>query len=685
MINFLALAFLATSAFGQDESIKIKLDCPQSNVEKNIKVKFKDNQVKFSSDVFRKKNLDIKCIEKFKADTLAAFNNPQFENAFITKLAADVAYDSRKPVLPNSISNEEQKWLSSLETPREVEAEVKLNTIVEEMKTDPSKCDKISDANLTQQTGIPQNIIGKHPGLFSKTLDKISAIGWEGCRSLPKRYITQLDQHAPEKNKDFQSYCFKNPERESCKKAKKNLAVIDENLRRLVAAERGDSGKAWLESMKECEVSPFKDYEELVNKLQEYKENMDCADLQNGQSRVAVDASDTPIYKIERDASGKFEVSLGLNFNGKEDGVGHKEMMDKVQECYAEVNELLTPPGQPGFKVKILSPDEAKAKEVPVHQVNIVNAKVKVGYEDAKNYHSDIDCGKITHEVLHLLGLPDEYPGGGKTCLPGFPESIMTGPIQIANCKQKAVECKCQGDDCKKVLGANDDALKKFYMQGETWFSLDNLDGISCVDNVSTTPWSKLENKENLKKYEIGSESTLSFEYTHHSYEAHSGTVKTNKRVCECKNPEKCGIKAKAAAFKKDLAQIEAGTKLGSCPNGANKIDYDKHHKSIPQDRMKVTDNSFTFYPKPTASSLLYPAQVSFVLGAGCSKKAKPYKDCMIWRGYSDGEDRFGEPKFIQDLNKNAACTKSGPNCVKVSCANIPPECFSKETYYKDQ
>ncbi len=140
-----------------------------------------------------------------------------------------------------------------------------------------------------------------------------------------------------------------------------------------------------------------------------------CYELKPGQEKKVYSGTGlngNKPYKLKRELDGSYSIPLELRFVADEDYDGEVEpdkvpehYMNKVRECIAEANEKMLGPN--GEKLRIViheSKEECKDKAAK---------EIKIGAADHRSnnekYDSDVDCPTMTHEVLHLLHLCDEY------------------------------------------------------------------------------------------------------------------------------------------------------------------------------------------------------------------------------------------------------------------------------------
>ena len=97
--------------------------------------------------------------------------------------------------------------------------------------------------------------------------------------------------------------------------------------------------------------------------------------------------------------------------------------MEKAQECMEQANKGML--GSNGEKLKIVIKDTPKTNSCSADTIEI-SVGSKGHRSHARKYESDIDCPTITHEVLHLLGLCDEY----KESIIGIYVNSKTGDIK---------------------------------------------------------------------------------------------------------------------------------------------------------------------------------------------------------------------------------------------------------------
>lgn len=170
------------------------------------------------------------------------------------------------------------------------------------------------------------------------------------------------------------------------------------------------------------------------NLVVDINEQSQCSDLNPGQEkRVHSGTGSNRSYNLKKEPDGTYSVSLNVQFIADEDYDGDvpkdqvpEHYMKRVQKCINKANEKMLGPNGEKLKIAIQKP----TKQTDSNCENDVK-EIKISSEDhrsnAGKYESDIDCPTITHEVLHLLGLCDEYKEPGSyDCRIDMTNSIMS-------------------------------------------------------------------------------------------------------------------------------------------------------------------------------------------------------------------------------------------------------------------
>ena len=163
--------------------------------------------------------------------------------------------------------------------------------------------------------------------------------------------------------------------------------------------------------------------------LTDMRAHRECGDYFIGEQRT-IDTHDGP-YHITRESDSQYKATIPLKFSPAEDYDNEQAVpreqapahyFNLAKECIDDANSMLIGPngkrllidiqeaGSPkSFFLSLLdkvSGDKSSPEPSMVHNIEIKSASFR---SNAHHYASDIDCPTIIHEVLHLLGLDDEY------------------------------------------------------------------------------------------------------------------------------------------------------------------------------------------------------------------------------------------------------------------------------------
>ena len=157
----------------------------------------------------------------------------------------------------------------------------------------------------------------------------------------------------------------------------------------------------------------------FIELLEHLEEQVQCKDLKHGQQKKVYPDRDPSLsrpYDLKREADGSYSVPLNLKFSSagydgpiQEKEQIHKYYLNKVQECMDIANQKLLGPNGETLKIIINGPKENESQTCKKDDTIDISIRSQKYRSDYKNYESDIKCSAITHEVLHLLGLCDEY------------------------------------------------------------------------------------------------------------------------------------------------------------------------------------------------------------------------------------------------------------------------------------
>jgi hypothetical protein len=410
------------------------------------------------------------------------------------------------------------------------------------------------------------------------------------------------------------------------------------NLNQMFGYIYGEKGAEELAKILECkpedELKPIQD---ILTNLEDTKKVEKCKDLEPGEHKVFKKESSnyygTGHYLLKRSKDGNYQAVVNVNFKTGGGSVSPQEMMERSKKCLEIASPHMKGPDGKTLQFSVLTPTEADklpSNERP-EPYDISIEPVGFG-TNAASYAQNVDCATITHEMLHLLGLCDEYledrPQYGDmwncrvvTKVP----SVMRELSAFNDAVGKSLSCNCSSETCKAIMKGSDEALKKVYTMRSAYEVMDyKFRNSYCKETYITTASKNLA--EGDKSLAILSDTSTGFEvesrFINQAYTAPYYKLLRSKIVCSCPAGDSSCLETKSQVVK---AINNAGTK-DLCPMGASLVSTGAA-KSKPG--VAVEGDTLLLTSTPKLPSLLQPQQFNKILAGPCSGKgADPYNEC---------------------------------------------------------
>lgn len=164
---------------------------------------------------------------------------------------------------------------------------------------------------------------------------------------------------------------------------------------------------------------------EIKRMLSLVRDVSDCTPLEVGESRVTSKNDRLADYVEQKYAVtniGNDTYRVDLNINFVPDHVAFQDetsgsaasaaMLERVRGCAEKANSAASDSLGRKLQFNILTPSESA--ELPEGlrppEVNIMVRAADAGRQNSRAYNENITCAVVIHEMMHLMGLHDEYP-----------------------------------------------------------------------------------------------------------------------------------------------------------------------------------------------------------------------------------------------------------------------------------
>lgn len=386
--------------------------------------------------------------------------------------------------------------------------------------------------------------------------------------------------------------------------------------------------------------------EELLALAKETKRINECRPMNTGDW-VVIDEHSGPTgigadYALTKVSPQKWVAALSLDVQSRH-GVTSAEMFGRINQCMSAVNPAMRGPNNEQLEIKILTPDEAsklpRGKRPPTVEIDIQPTGAR---SHSKAYAADINCSTIVHEVLHLLGLCDEYNGDGDgyqcRAVPSG-DSIMKSHWTVFNDTiPRQLSCDCVSDNCHKLIATGDvDAVRlraNAWSTGPVDYEFRNK---YCGHFTTKTQIAYNRNLVNSAR------ETAPGKFTITTYDISMTDLKKVSPIelkCECPAGD-----ARCESVKAEVIRDIASYGAESCPSGS------KESESVygTRGQVAIRPNGFSVPgTKPKRTSLLEPVHFSRIIGGSCEEVVTQYNECARWayKGSENQNDCSGRPPY---------------------------------------
>ncbi len=200
--------------------------------------------------------------------------------------------------------------------------------------------------------------------------------------------------------------------------------------------------------------------------------------LAENQHRLMVKDSNryyqTGHYLLKRLSGENYQAVLNLNFSSDVPGLA-EAMMNRTRKCMQDLSQFIRPANGKRIEILIMTPKEVTdnlPENARPYPVSITVTPEEKDYRgDAQRFGSNFTCKTIGHELIHHLGLVDEYKENGAdersdnwSC-----RALTTGTSYMRNTTDSFLDVVPQSFNCHCDTSCQDtmrlsDAIKTSYL-----------------------------------------------------------------------------------------------------------------------------------------------------------------------------------------------------------------------------
>ena len=432
----------------------------------------------------------------------------------------------------------------------------------------------------------------------------------------------------PEEGKQFaQNYMAAKSEylKEGSDPTKRKM-VLD-NLNQMFGKMYGDRGAEELSKILECDpddnLTPIED---ILNKLQKTKVVSECKPLAPGEHKVQATREYLHgDYLLKRKDNGTYQVFLNVEFKSGGGSLSPQAMMKRSKECLHEASPFMKGPN--GEKLEMMAFTPAEIEKLPANErpkKKVVTIEHADFATNSGAYAEDSKCPTIAHEMLHLLGLCDEYKetrsqfGNKWDCRVTVKgESIMKNHVEAYNkAVAKDFYCECKQLPCTAIQKSGDQAAKQMFYSKD----INDVSDYEFRTNYCKTrylPQSKTLTEPSRAVVVLSNKETellIEARAMSGAQKAPNFQVDRTEIKCVCPAGNSDCIRTKNKVAK----TIQAGGNKLRCPWNVSEVDSSKANHP----------NVFKLKGTPELPSLLAPNHFKKILGGSCPGTADSYNEC---------------------------------------------------------
>ncbi len=433
------------------------------------------------------------------------------------------------------------------------------------------------------------------------------------------------------------------------------------NLNQMFGYIYGDKGPDELAKMLECKPEDdLKPIEEIIHRVESINKKANCQALDPGEHKVFQQLNTnyyaTGDYLLKRKSDGNYQAILNVKFKTGSGKLSTQEMMNRAKGCLETASPFMKGPNGELMELIALTPEEINA--LPKGQrpkENVISIESPDFGTNAASYAEDVGCATITHEMLHLLGLCDEYEenrakyGDMWNCrVVTKAPSIMRELSAFDQAVPKTNSCDCGFLPCSSVMKSSNEDIKTLYTR---------QNALSVIDYRFRAQYCTTKNLPSTRSITDPAKSILLKGNAERSFVVESRGVVSQQGApqynierydisCTCPADDTECLQKKTTILK----QVMNPKSMSSCPNGTKPIDA-KISKRVATPQMQ--NNILTFTSDAQIESLLQPNHFYKILEGTCPGRSAGYQECA---------------DFAYKNNKSSSC-------------NVPAKCRDDKYY----
>jgi hypothetical protein len=415
------------------------------------------------------------------------------------------------------------------------------------------------------------------------------------------------------------------------------------NLNRLFDQVHGARGQDELaQALQQClQNPPNQTLQDILSQLHQSEQRRGCEELQPGQHRNVESNVTGGNYLLRRAPNGNFQAVLNLSFTpGSGSNVSGEAMLQRARNCVAQANSNIRGPN--GQRLEIMLGTTAELQQLgwsaPREQRITITAPEARSYSNS--FASNVGCDTIIHELLHHLGLCDEYrdPSYGPCRATPTRVTIMgLSHLHYNHAVPTTLTCDCSSRTCQAIMRSRNEQLRRVYLGPSInelttpAFRIDHCPQVA-VPSSPRTPSSSVE---------VVSSNPLSVVIDEY-FAGGSGNFGRRRFNCTCPaNDRECISQLR---FVETLARNPGYRK--ECPYDGAPVSRSPAGAANPSGASTpsavLRGNQLEIQSPPRLPSLLEPNHFNKILeGPGCPNRSAQYQTCL---SYASGTCTAGAP-----------------------------------------